>query len=235
MTSAPSKPSVTPSHAIDFKVKDLAAAKLGRHEIRLAEHEMPGLMALREKYAASKPLAGAKIAGSLHMTVQTAVLIETLVELGAAHRTRSVRARRRGAGVLDHGSKRRGQVAGARVGIERGRTGHDQRQAMEDPLPDPPQCVRGKAAVALRIEATCGIHERQVPVVHEIGQWDSELLILLRVVHHETELRTREPCQRILVARLNARRQVALFGTRQWREARDLTQVGVQGCGVCGQ
>ncbi|GJQ28310.1 MAG: adenosylhomocysteinase [Phycisphaerae bacterium] len=83
MTTASAKPNVTPSHALDFKVKDLALAKLGRHEIRLAEHEMPGLMALREKYAGSKPLAGARIAGSLHMTVQTAVLIETLVDLGA--------------------------------------------------------------------------------------------------------------------------------------------------------
>jgi adenosylhomocysteinase len=67
----------------DFKVKDLALAESGRHQIRLAEHEMPGLMAIREEYAASQPLAGARIAGSLHMTVQTAVLIETLVALGA--------------------------------------------------------------------------------------------------------------------------------------------------------
>ena len=67
----------------DFKVKDLTLAELGRHEIRLAEHEMPGLMALREKYHGQNPLKGAKIAGSLHMTTQTAVLIETLVELGA--------------------------------------------------------------------------------------------------------------------------------------------------------
>jgi adenosylhomocysteinase len=66
-----------------FKVADLDLADLGRKEIRLAEHEMPGLMALRERYAESKPLAGAKIMGSLHMTVQTAVLIETLVQLGA--------------------------------------------------------------------------------------------------------------------------------------------------------
>jgi adenosylhomocysteinase len=66
-----------------FKVRDLNQATLGRAEIRLAEHEMPGLMAIREKYAASKPLAGAKIMGSLHMTVQTAVLIETLQTLGA--------------------------------------------------------------------------------------------------------------------------------------------------------
>ena len=66
-----------------FKVKDLGLADFGRNEIRLAEHEMPGLMALRTRYAGKKPLAGAKIMGSLHMTVQTAVLIETLTELGA--------------------------------------------------------------------------------------------------------------------------------------------------------
>jgi adenosylhomocysteinase len=66
-----------------FKVKDLALAELGRKEIRLAEQEMPGLMALRAKYAKERPLAGARIMGSLHMTVQTAVLIETLVDLGA--------------------------------------------------------------------------------------------------------------------------------------------------------
>jgi adenosylhomocysteinase len=66
-----------------YKVKDLALAELGRKEIRLAEHEMPGLMALRTRYAGKKPLAGAKVMGSLHMTVQTAVLIETLTDLGA--------------------------------------------------------------------------------------------------------------------------------------------------------
>ncbi|CAN5507984.1 adenosylhomocysteinase [soil metagenome] len=69
--------------SFDYKVADLALAPAGRHQIRLAEHEMPGLMAIREQYASSKPLAGARIAGSLHMTVQTAVLIETLVALGA--------------------------------------------------------------------------------------------------------------------------------------------------------
>ncbi|HEY6935370.1 MAG TPA: adenosylhomocysteinase [Marmoricola sp.] len=68
---------------MDFKVADLALADYGRTEIRLAEHEMPGLMAMRERYAAARPLAGARIAGSLHMTIQTAVLIETLVALGA--------------------------------------------------------------------------------------------------------------------------------------------------------
>src|SRR5437588_5553318 len=66
-----------------FKVKDLALAEFGRKEIRLAEQEMPGLMALRKQHGANKPLAGARIMGSLHMTVQTAVLIETLTELGA--------------------------------------------------------------------------------------------------------------------------------------------------------
>ena len=66
-----------------FKVADLNLADFGRKEIRLAEQEMPGLMAVRERHAAAKPLAGAKIMGSLHMTIQTAVLIETLVELGA--------------------------------------------------------------------------------------------------------------------------------------------------------
>jgi adenosylhomocysteinase len=67
----------------DFKVADLALAEFGRKEITLAEHEMPGLMALRREYGDSQPLAGARITGSLHMTVQTAVLIETLVALGA--------------------------------------------------------------------------------------------------------------------------------------------------------
>jgi adenosylhomocysteinase len=67
----------------DFKVADLSLAEFGRKEIRLAEHEMPGLMSMREEFGASKPLTGARITGSLHMTIQTAVLIETLVELGA--------------------------------------------------------------------------------------------------------------------------------------------------------
>ena len=67
----------------DHVVADLSLAESGRHQIRLAEHEMPGLMALRERYGDAKPLAGARIAGSLHMTVQTAVLIETLTSLGA--------------------------------------------------------------------------------------------------------------------------------------------------------
>ena len=67
----------------DFEVRDLGLAELGRKEIGLAEYEMPGLMALRARFKGQRPLEGARIAGCLHMTVQTAVLIETLVELGA--------------------------------------------------------------------------------------------------------------------------------------------------------
>merc|ERR1712066_451867 len=72
-----------PATMADSKVKDMGLAEFGRKELTLAEHEMPGLMACREKYGASQPFAGKKIAGSLHMTIQTAVLIETLDALGA--------------------------------------------------------------------------------------------------------------------------------------------------------
>src|ERR1700754_2267275 len=68
---------------MDYKVADLSLAAFGRKEIQLAEHEMPGLMAVRREFADAQPLRGAKIMGSLHMTIQTAVLIETLVALGA--------------------------------------------------------------------------------------------------------------------------------------------------------
>jgi adenosylhomocysteinase len=78
MTTTEARPSTS-----DFKVADLTLAEFGRKEIQLAEHEMPGLMALRERYGSTKPLAGARITGSLHMTIQTAVLIETLTALGA--------------------------------------------------------------------------------------------------------------------------------------------------------
>ncbi len=74
---------MTEKALLEYRVKDLALAESGRHQIRLAEHEMPGLMALREEFSTSQPLKGARVAGSLHMTVQTAVLIETLVALGA--------------------------------------------------------------------------------------------------------------------------------------------------------
>ncbi|HEX6576799.1 MAG TPA: adenosylhomocysteinase, partial [Jiangellaceae bacterium] len=69
--------------SFEFKVADLSLAGFGRREISLAEHEMPGLMAMRREHGPAQPLAGARITGSLHMTVQTAVLIETLVALGA--------------------------------------------------------------------------------------------------------------------------------------------------------
>ncbi|HNS58622.1 MAG TPA: adenosylhomocysteinase, partial [Nitrosomonas europaea] len=81
--SATINPVVDNSVFTDCKVADLSLADWGRKEIAIAETEMPGLMALREQYADKKPLAGARIAGSLHMTIQTAVLIETLVALGA--------------------------------------------------------------------------------------------------------------------------------------------------------
>src|SRR5215831_127979 len=73
-------------NATDYKVADLSLADWGRKEISIAEHEMPGLMAIRRKYAKEKPLAGVRVTGSLHMTIQTAVLIETLTELGASVR-----------------------------------------------------------------------------------------------------------------------------------------------------
>ena len=89
MTTSPavdpafSNQSTVPGADFDFAIRDITLHEAGRHQIRLAEHEMPGLMALREQYGDSKPLKGARIAGSLHMTVQTAVLIETLAALGA--------------------------------------------------------------------------------------------------------------------------------------------------------
>jgi adenosylhomocysteinase len=74
---------MTQTDRLPYKVKDISLAEWGRKEITLAEAEMPGLMAIRKQYGPSKPLKGARIAGCLHMTIQTAVLIETLIELGA--------------------------------------------------------------------------------------------------------------------------------------------------------
>src|SRR5215472_10567278 len=74
------------SLATEYRVADLAVADWGRKEISVAEHEMPGLMSIRKKYAPGKPLKGVRVTGSLHMTIQTAVLIETLVDLGASVR-----------------------------------------------------------------------------------------------------------------------------------------------------
>src|ERR1700722_5394959 len=75
--------SVLETAITDYKVADLSLADWGRKEISIAEHEMPGLMSIRRKYATEKPLSGVRVTGSLHMTIQTAVLIETLVDLGA--------------------------------------------------------------------------------------------------------------------------------------------------------
>src|SRR5215475_4479903 len=72
--------------ATDYKVADMGLADWGRKEIGIAEHEMPGLMSIRKKYAKERPLEGVRVTGSLHMTIQTAVLIETLVDLGASVR-----------------------------------------------------------------------------------------------------------------------------------------------------
>ncbi len=83
MTPTAAHRATTAQRNTDFKVADLSLAEFGRKEIRLAEHEMPGLMAVRAEYAEAQPLAGARITGSLHMTIQTAVLIETLTALGA--------------------------------------------------------------------------------------------------------------------------------------------------------
>src|SRR4026209_2854293 len=74
---------LTEARTLPYKVADLSLASWGRKEISIAEHEMPGLMAIRRKYSAEKPLLGVRVMGSLHMTIQTAVLSETLVELGA--------------------------------------------------------------------------------------------------------------------------------------------------------
>ena len=82
MVAAPTSP-VELKLGVDCVIADINQADFGRKELGIAETEMPGLMALREKYGSEKPLKGARIAGSLHMTIQTAVLIETLVELGA--------------------------------------------------------------------------------------------------------------------------------------------------------
>ena len=97
--------------ATDYKVADISLAEYGRKEIQLAEHEMPGLMALREEFGPSQPLKGARITGSLHMTIQTAVLIETLTALGAEVRWASLQH------LLDPGPRRRGDRRVRRAGL----------------------------------------------------------------------------------------------------------------------
>ncbi len=112
---------------MDFKVADLSLAEFGRKEIQLAEHEMPGLMAMREEYGPAQPLAGARITGSLHMTIQTAVLIETLVALGAEVRWAScnifsTQDHAAAAVVVGPDGHRRGPAAGVPVFAWKGET-----------------------------------------------------------------------------------------------------------------
>ncbi len=98
----------------DYKVKDFSLAAWGRKEISMAEDEMPGLMAIRAEYGASQPLKGARIAGCLHMTIQTAVLIETLTALGATVRWSSCNI----FSTQDHAAAARGRRRHARVRLE---------------------------------------------------------------------------------------------------------------------
>ena len=103
----------TGNATLPYKVADMSLAAWGRKEISIAEHEMPGLMSIRRKYAATKPLQGVRITGSLHMTIQTAVLIETLTDLGANVRWASCNI----FSTQDHAARshRRGRHSGLRV------------------------------------------------------------------------------------------------------------------------
>ena len=121
----------------DFKVADLSLAEFGRKEIRLAEHEMPGLMATREEFAAAQPLKGARITGSLHMTIQTAVLIETLVALGAEVRWVLVQH------LLHAGPRRR------------------RRRRRPDGTPEDPRASRSSPGRARRSRSTGGAPSRR--------------------------------------------------------------------------
>src|SRR5262245_19842381 len=86
LTKANGKKAGTKTRGADYKIRDISLAEWGRKEISVAEQEMPGLMSVRENYGVEKPLRGVRVSGSLHMTIETAVLIETLVELGASVR-----------------------------------------------------------------------------------------------------------------------------------------------------
>ena len=128
----------------DYKIADISLAEAGRHQIRLAEHEMPGLMSLREEFGASQPLKGARIAGSLHMTVQTAVLIETLTALGAEVRWASCNIfstqDEAAAAVVVGDGHRRGPAGRPRVRLE----GRDPRGILVDRRADPHLARRGR-------------------------------------------------------------------------------------------
>ena len=127
-----------------FKVKDLSLAEFGRKEIRLAEQEMPGLMAVRERYAGQSPLAGMRIMGSLHMTIQTAVLIETLAELGADVRWVSCNI----FSTQDH--------AAAAVVVGRPESGGTPRQSEGHRRSSPGKARRSKSTGGARAKRCCG-------------------------------------------------------------------------------
>ncbi len=130
MTAAAKKPAFT-----DYIVKDITLAEFGRKEISLAETEMPGLMATREEYGPKQPLKGARIAGSLHMTIQTAVLIETLAALGADIRWVSCNI------YLDPGSRGRRDRRRRHSGVRR-----QGRDAWPNTGTTPQSCSTGMAA-----------------------------------------------------------------------------------------
>ena len=118
----------------DYVVKDIKLADFGRREIALAEHEMPGLMSVREEYAASQPLKGTRITGSLHMTIQTAVLIETLEALGAEVRWASCNI----FSTQDHAAAAVAAAGGSRVWVVPGRgDAQDNKKLRPAPLPQP--------------------------------------------------------------------------------------------------
>lgn len=100
--------------SLPYKVTDMSLAEWGRKEIEISEHEMPGLMAIRRKYGPQKPLKGVRIMGSLHMTIQTAVLIETLVELGADVRWCSCNI----FSTQDHAAAAIAEAGGSRICVE---------------------------------------------------------------------------------------------------------------------
>ena len=104
---------VKPGTGNDYVIADIKLAEWGRKELNIAEGEMPGLMAIREEYAKTQPLAGARITGSLHMTIQTAVLIETLQALGAQGALGLVQH------LLDAGPRRRGHCREGHAGVRR--------------------------------------------------------------------------------------------------------------------
>ena len=177
------------STAQDFKVADLSLADWGRKEITIAEQEMPGLMAIRQKYAAGKPLAGVRITGSLHMTIQTAVLIETLVDLGASVRWASCNI----FSTQDHAAAAIAK-AGVPVFAWKGETLEEYwwctYQAVMHPGGKGPQLVVDDGGdVTLLLHKGCDLEEGDT-WVHTPGESHEESVIknLLKEVHAENPL-----------------------------------------------